>query len=407
MEATLESHGRGSRSPVRRLLHVTTVPDSLIFLDGQIQFMKRHGFEVSIVSSPGPFLFEFGKRAEVDVYPIDMPRRLTPVLDARSLAALYRVVRKVQPHIVHGHTPKGGLLAVLAALAARTPVRIYHMRGLLLITATGFRRPLFAATERLACATAHHVLCNSHSLRETALREALCSPHKLEVLLAGSGNGVDSKGRFNPDAFPASVRLAVRNEIGVPESAPLVGFVGRLVGDKGIGELCAAWRAAREEVPAAHLVVVGPYEPRDPISAADKRLLEADPRIHVLGFRRDLPELYRAMDLLVLPTYREGFPNVLLEAQAMRLPVVSTRVEGCVDAVEDGATGLLVPAKDSDALKHAMLKYLRDPEMRTKHGVAGRMRVTTLFERERLWEALLRRYEALLAQRLSELRALS
>jgi glycosyltransferase involved in cell wall biosynthesis len=369
--------------------------------------MQARGFEVSIASSPGPFLFEFGKRAGVDVYPIDMPRRLTPFLDARSLTELYGVVRKVRPHIVHGHTPKGGLLAVTAALAARTPVRIYHMRGLLLITATGFRRPLFATTERLACAIAHHVLCNSHSLRATALRERLCNPNKLEVLLAGSGNGVDSKVRFNPDAVAAGAGASIRREVGIPPDALVIGFVGRLVGDKGVGELCQAWRAIRPKFPSSRLLAVGPFEPRDPISVEDKRLLETDERIHLLGFRSDLPELYSAMDLLVLPTYREGFPNVLLEAQSMRVPVVSTQVEGCVDAVEDGVTGLLVPARDPNALEVAMVSYLEDAALRARHGSAGRERVLRLFERERLWEALLARYESLLAQRASELTAAS
>jgi glycosyltransferase involved in cell wall biosynthesis len=405
--ATAEVLDASSVPAARRLLHVTTVPDSLIFLDGQIQFMKSRGFDVSVVSSPGPFLFEFGKQAGVEVYPIEMPRLLTPVSDARSLSELYRVVRKVRPHIVHGHTPKGGLLAMLAALAAGTPVRIYHMRGLLLITATGFRRPLFATTERVACAVAHHVLCNSHSLRSTALKERLCNPKKLEVLLSGSGNGVDSKGRFNPDAVGSGERSSVRESIGVPQDALVVGFVGRLVGDKGVGELCAAWRRVREEVPACRLVVVGPFEPRDPISPADKQLLETDERVHLLGFRRDLPELYRAMDVLALPTYREGFPNVLLEAQSMRVPVVSTRVEGCLDAVEDGVTGQLVPARDATALERAILTYLRDPALRARHGAAGRQRILELFERERLWQALFERYESLLAERASELTAVS
>lgn len=394
-----------ARGPSRRLLHVTTVPDSLIFLDGQIDFMKRHGFEVSIASSPGPFLFEFGRRAGVDVYPIDMPRRITPVSDAQSLSQLYGAIRKIQPHIVHGHTPKAGLLAMLAALAAGTPLRLYHMRGLLLITATGFRRQLFANAERLTCAIAHHVFCNSHSLRQTAIRERLSDPRKLEVLLAGSGNGVDSSGRFDPDGLPADAKLSMRRELGIPADALVVGFVGRLVGDKGIRELVRAWQNVRGRVPAAHLVIVGPYEPRDPVSAEDKKLLETDPRIHMLGFRKDLPRLYAATDVVVLPTYREGFPNVLLEAQSMRIPVVSTRVEGCVDAVDDGVTGVLVPPRDAIGLEDALVRYLEDRSLRMEHGNAGRRRVLTLFARERIWEAMRARYESLLAERASAVTA--
>jgi glycosyltransferase involved in cell wall biosynthesis len=235
-------------------------------------------------------------------------------------------------------------------------------------------------------------------LRRTALRERLCNPDKLEVLLAGSGNGVDSSGRFDPDALPRDAGRNVRRGLGIPEDALVVGFVGRLVGDKGVRELIHAWQGVRTAVPSAHLLVVGPYEPRDPVSPSDKHLLEDDPRVHVAGFRRDLPELYGAMDVLALPTYREGFPNVLLEAQSMRVPVVSTRVEGCLDAVDDGVTGILVPARDAKALERAMLTYLEDRDLRSRHGTAGRRRVLDLFAREKLWEALLARYEALLTR---------
>lgn len=387
-----------SPSESRRLLHVVTVPDSLLFFDGQLAFMKKHGYEISMVASPGPALDEFGRREGVAVYPVDMARRLTPLEDARSLARIVRLVRQIRPHIAHTHTAKGGLLGTLAATLGRTPVRIYQMRGRLSATANGWKRRSIVATERIVCGASSHVICNSHSLREGAVRDRICPADKIEVLLAGSGNGVDSAVRFNPDRVGATESLAVRAELGIPKDALVVGFVGRIVRDKGIGELVQAWKLIRREVSAAHLVLVGPVEPRDPISDADKRVLDEDSRIHLLGFRTDLPRLYSAMDVVVLPTYREGFPNVLLEAQSMARPVVSTLVEGCVDAVGDGVTGMLVPARDAPPLAQAVLAYLRNPELRRQHGAAGRDRVLRLFERERLWEALLGVYESLLAR---------
>jgi glycosyltransferase involved in cell wall biosynthesis len=332
-----------------------------------------------------------------------MPRRITPARDALALAELRGAIRRWNPAIVHAHTVKGGLLGMVAAGLAGTPVRIYQMRGLLMETAVGWRRALFASTERVACAAAHRVLCNSASLRDTAIRERLCGAAKIEVLLAGSGNGVDAV-RFDPERL-ASERVAVRRELGIPEGAPVVGFVGRLVRDKGIGELVQAWGRARESVSAAHLAVIGSFEERDAISVADRSALATCPTVHLLGFRRDMPRLYAAMDLLVLPTYREGFPNVLLEAQAMRVPVVATRVDGCVDAVDEGVTGTLVPPGDAGALADAIRAYLGDSDLAARHGRAGRERVLRLYDRERLWEALLGVYERSLGGSRTSLRS--
>jgi glycosyltransferase involved in cell wall biosynthesis len=316
--------------------------------------------------------------------------------DARSVSALYRLVRRIKPDIAHTHTAKGGLLGTLATALAGTPVRIYQMRGRLSATADSWRKTVFVAIERLVCGASHHVICNSNSLRDAALRARLCPAHKMEVLLAGSGNGVDSKGRFNPDHVTPNDVVATRRELRIPVDAIVLGFVGRLVRDKGIGELVQAWIRLRTRFDNAHLVCIGPIEPRDPISPTDRRALESDPRVHLLGFRTDLPKLYAAMNVVILPSYREGFPNVLLEAQSMRLPVVSTRAEGCVDAVQHGITGMLVPPRDGEALFHAVLPYITDPALRERHGRAGRERVLEFFERERLWEALLGVYESML-----------
>lgn len=379
----------------RRLLHVVTVSDSLLFFDGQLAFMRDHGYDISVVVSPGPGIDEFARREGVDVYPIEMARRVTPVRDALSLHELYRLVKRLDPDIAHTHTAKGGLIGTLGATLAGTPVRIYQMRGRLSATATSWRRQVFVGIERVVCGASHHVICNSQSLRTAAIEAGLCRADKMEVLLAGSGNGVDSTNRFNPDRLSPSDARAVRRELGIPEDARVLGYVGRLVRDKGIGELVSAWQGVRARAADAHLVCVGPLEARDSISAEDRGLLESDPRVHLLGFRTDLPRLYSSMDVVLLPSHREGFPNVLLEAQSMRVPVVSTRAEGCVDAVEDGVTGMLVPVRDAESLLHAATSYLDDPALRMQHGNAGRERILKLFARERLWEALLVVYDRL------------
>lgn len=382
-----------------RLVHVTTVPMTLGFLAGQIRVLREAGVDVSVVSSPGEELRAFGDRLGVPAHGVPMPRRITPLADLRALRALVRVLREVRPDVVHAHTPKGGLLGMMAARLAGVPVRVYHMRGLPLEAAAGARRSLLWAAERTSCALAHRVICVSPSLREVALRERLCPPGRITVLAGGSGQGVDSGGRFDPARLEPGTRAAVRARLGIPPEAVVAGFVGRLVRDKGVGELWEAWTALRARRPELHLLVVGPFEEEDPVPDAVRRGLESDPRVHLVGMEWNTPPYYAAMDLLVLPTYREGFPNVPLEAAAMGLPVVATRVPGCVDAVDDGRTGVLVPARDAGALDAAVDRYAGDPALRRRHGEAGRARVEADFRQEVIWEAVFAQYRALLDAR--------
>jgi glycosyltransferase involved in cell wall biosynthesis len=382
-----------------RVLHLTTVPMSLTFLRGLAGYLRQDGFEVHALSSPGPELEAFRDGEGVRVYGIEMRRRITPLRDLRAVAAIVRVLKRVDPRIVHAHTPKGGLLGMIAAALAGVPVRIYHMRGLPMMGATGPRRLLLRWTEMIACRLAHRVLCVSRSLREVAIDERLCPAEKIVVLGGGSGQGVDAAERFDPDRLGNAVGRETRSRLGIPASAAVVGFVGRLVRDKGIVELAEAWSELRTRLPEAHLLLVGPWEPQDPVPAEVQARLESDPRVHLAGMDWDTPALFAAMDLVLLPSYREGFPNVPLEAAAMRLPVVATRIPGCVDAVQDGVTGTLVPPRDSRALAEAALAYMRDPDLRRRHGEAGRRRVLLEFRREVIWGALHREYMELLQAR--------
>lgn len=371
-----------------RIVHVMTVPESLGFLRGQVRFMRERGHELTVITSPGEGLREFAEREGVTAYAVEMPRKITPAQDLRSVAALTARLRALAPDIVHAHTPKGGLLGMMAATAAGVQRRIYHMRGLPMETARGARRALLATTERVSCGLARRVIAVSPSLRQTAIAHRLCPAHKIIVLAGGSGNGVDAHGRFDPAQVGSTARGEVRRELGVADEAVVVGFVGRLVRDKGVCELAEAWARLKGEFPAARLVVVGPYEPRDPVPDAVKRALESDPSVVLTGPRKDTARLYAAMDVVALPTYREGFPNVLLEAGAMGKPVVATRVTGCVDAVDDGRTGVLVPAQESSGLERALRAYLRDPALRAAHGAAACAHVCDRFASERIWSEL-------------------
>ena len=325
---------------------------------------------------------------EIPSYPIDMARWITPVADMVSMSKLYRLFRKIRPNIVHAHTPKGGLLGVLAARLARVPIVIYGMRGLPFVTQSGWKRIILILTETLSCRAADRVITVSLATKEKAVAERLCPVEKIVVPGNGSSNGVDAEKRFNPKNLPVGTRADIRRRYQLPKDAVVLGFIGRLVRDKGIVELAEAWQNLRRQHSDLYLLLVGPIETQDPIPAETLERLKKDLRVKFTGQVDDPVPYYAAMDILTLPTYREGFPNTPLEAAAMKLPVVLTAVDGCVEAVEDNYTGLLVPPKDSLALEEAIHKLLINPKMRQSMGKAGRQRVLEKFKPEIIWQGL-------------------
>lgn len=379
-----------------KLVHITTVPESLFFLAGQVSYARSKGFEVHAISSHGEMLDQFKEQEGATVHAVEMPRRITPLCDLRAVFSICRILRKVRPSIVHAHTPKGGLLGTIAARLAGVPVRIYHIHGLPLMTATGWKRLLLETCEKVSCRMATQVLCVSGSIRQVAVDLRLCPPGKIKVLLGGSINGVDAAYRFNPEKVGKKAGEDVRAMYSIPDSAIVLGFIGRIVRDKGLVELTEAWRVLSDQYPDLHMIVVGPFEPQDPVPPDVEQALRSDPRIHLTGRDWDTPRLYSAMDIVVLPTYREGLPGVPLEAGAMELPVVATQAPGCVDAVRDTVTGILVPLKDSAALAGAIRAYIDDPELRRRHGLAGREHVLRDFRPESIWEAACDEYARLL-----------
>lgn len=379
-----------------RLVHVATIPSTFMFLTSQIAHMRGRGLDVHTISSSGDLPDGFGDSDMAAHHPIDMTRRITPAQDLRALRGLVRQIRTLGPAIVHSHTPKAGLLGTMAARLAGVPIRIYQIHGLPFMTATSRKRQILRFTERLSCRLASEVLCVSHGMRNVAISEGFCPPDKIKVLREGSINGVDAEVKFNPEGYPDNVRLDVRRRYGIPENAVVVGFVGRVVRDKGVRELAQAWSGLRQDFGDAHLLLVGDFDEDDRVPEFTERALRRDNTVHLPGLVWDMPPCYKAMDLVVLPTYREGFPVVPLEAAAMGLPIVATSVPGCTDAVVDGVTGTLIPPRDPHALKEAVGVYLADPALRAAHGMSARERVLTEFRPCDIWEATYTEYRRLM-----------
>lgn len=302
-----------------------------------------------------------------------MERGVAPFSDVASLIRLWRVLRQLRPSMTEFSTPKAGLLGNLAAKLCRVPVRVYLLRGLRLETLSGLKRRLLLAAERLAAASAHHVLCNSKSLRDKAAELGVAPVEKLHVLGGGSSQGVDTD-RFSPG--PESIR----GRAGIPTDCPVIGFVGRLTCDKGIPELLQAFVRILKVIPNARLLLVGWFdESDDAVGEAVRWQIKTHPQIVHTGFVADTAPYYRSMDLLVLPTWREGFPNVVLEAEATGIPVVATHATGSCDSVLPEVTGLLIPAGYPEAIAEAVIRLIRNPDERCRMGRAARAWVIERF----------------------------
>ncbi len=378
-----------------------THPQTCLNLTGRLRTLRKAGFRVILVSSPGELLSRTAAAEGVEAIAVPMKRQIAPLADLVSLARLCWLLLHLRPQMAEFSTPKAGLLGTLAGILCGVPRRVYMLRGLKLETATGLKRRILLATERLAAACAHVVLCNSESLRAEAIALGLAPAAKLHLLGEGSSNGVDVA-RFSPG--PSSAR----NRLGLPRNAPVVGFVGRLTRDKGLPELIEAFTTILKTEPDAHLLLVGWFDAaEDALSPALRSCIQDHPRIHCTGFVADTAPYYRAMDLMVLPTWREGFPNVVLEAAATGIPVITTLSTGSRDSVVSEVTGLLIPPGYPEAISEAVLKLLRDPDRRQRMGEAARAWIQEHFVDQRVLGLAAAFYKSLLAAEKSRARAVS
>jgi glycosyltransferase involved in cell wall biosynthesis len=356
---------RRAKKPPTILVGVTHAQTCLV-LGARLRALRNAGFHVLLLSSPGPLLDITAAREQVERIELPMRRSIAPLADLVSLYRLWRLIGKYRPDLVEFGTPKAGLLGTLAAWLRGVPRRVYMLRGLKLESTSGLKRRILLAAERMAARCAHVVLCNSESLRAEALALRLAPHRKLRLLGEGSSNGVDIE-RFSPG--PSTVR----EQLGIPHYVPVIGFAGRLTRDKGLPELCEAFDLILCAEPSTRLLLVGWFDvAEDAVDPGLRMRILRHPQIYCTGFVPDTAPYYRAMDLLVLPTWREGFPNVVLEAAATGIPVVTTECTGARDSVLPEITGLMIPPGHPDAIYEAVMKLIRDPKRRQLMGRSAR-----------------------------------
>jgi glycosyltransferase involved in cell wall biosynthesis len=378
-----------------RICRIATIPFSLIHnLGGQLDAIVEAGHELDLVCSRGPGFEDLEQRSGVTVHAIEMPRMISPIADFVALVRLWSLYRRGNFDIVHSTTPKAGLLSALAGLLAGVPLRLHTFTGQPWATLSGPLRWLARMSDRLVIRLNTQCYADSPSQRDFLIAEGLCRADQVKVLGAGSIAGVDvTKIKQAARRYPAAETKAA---LSIPAHAAVIAFIGRVTRDKGIVELIKAFERVLRQYPDCHLVIVGPLEPeRDALPADILKTIHDHPRIRLTGYQ-PAPEKYlAAADLLCLPSYREGFGNVVIEAAALRVPTVGTSIVGLEDSVVDGETGLLVPPKNEAALADALICLLSDAGKKEKMGRAAEIRTINLFSASRVNALVVQEYKTL------------
>lgn len=379
---------------MKKVLRISTIPLSLdILLKGQLKMLAEH-YEVVAVSSPGPELQKVAEREGVRTVELPMERRISLWKDLVALIRMIRLFRKEKPDMVHSLTPKAGLLSMLAGWICRVPVRMHLFTGLVFPSTTGWKQKLLILTDKLTCACATYV--NPEGLGVKRDLERYHITHKpLHIIGNGNINGIDMV-YYSRSAIHTPPSLCDTPSIIEGEKCFTFCFVGRMVGDKGINELVSAFKEVYAKHPEARLVLVGPFEEQlDPVLPETKEAILHHEGIRFMGWQNDVRPFLVAADVFVFPSYREGFPNVVMQAGAFDLPCIVTDINGCNEIIVPGENGVIIPPKDKEALHAAMLRLMEHPEERERLAGNARRMIEERYEQQRLWGEILKVYKGL------------
>lgn len=398
-----------------KIIRTATIALSLNYLlKGQLAFLKQQ-YEVLAVSGTDEHLEAVAAREKVAIHSIPMQRNISPLKDLKSLWQLYWLFKKEKPLIVHSITPKAGLLTMLAGYFAGVPIRMHTFTGLIFPTKTGFLQQLLIGMDRVLCYCATDIYPEGKGVRNDLIRYKITAKN-LQVLANGNVNGIDTS-FFNPGNFTDQQNQELKNSLEIQATDFVFIFIGRLVGDKGINELVVALKKvqsqkanlenlepnvlpnndnAKIKSQNSKLLLVGPLETElDPLDKNTLQEIEENPNIISVGFQKDIRPYLAISDCLAFPSYREGFPNVVLQAGAMGLPSIVSNINGCNEIIIEGENGTIIPVKNTVAVSDAMLKMIENREWRTQLQQNARPMIISRYEQHLVWEAILAEYKRL------------
>ena len=380
---------------MQKLIRITTVPSSLrTLLRGQSRFMSEH-FEVVGVSGDGNALAEVRQNEGIRTHVVEMTRSITPFKDLKATYQLYKFFKAEKPFIVHTHTPKAGTLGMLAARLAGVPHRLHTIAGLPLLEVTGQKRKLLNWVEKFTYSCATKVLPNSYGLEQIIIENKFAAPEKLVVIGNGSSNGIDTE-HYDTVHVSEDKRKDLKLELGITENDIVFIFIGRIVQDKGITELVEAFHRLSKKTLHCKLLLVGPSENHlDPLSPETEELIANNNQILALGVQKDIRPYVAISHVLTFPSYREGFPNVVLQCSCMELPCIVSNINGCNEVIQDQLNGLIIPVKNDLALEQAMQFMIDYPEKRQDMIRHTRHRIIERYEQQFVWKELLKFYKSL------------
>lgn len=377
----------------KKLIRITTVPLSLDkILDGQLKFMNNH-YEVIAISSEKEYLIRCATNEGVRYKHIEMTRKITPLKDFISLIKLILFLNKEKPFIVHSHTPKAGIIAMLASRITNIPIRLHTVGGLPLMEEKGSKMKLLKIIEKLTYSFSTKVFINSNGLYNYIIDNNFASKNKLKVIGNGSSNGVDVD-YFSPEKISEIEKTALKLSLGILEDDFTFIFVGRIVTDKGINELVEAFDSVCSTYKTIKLLLVGEQESNlDPLNEKTLNLIRDNNKIIETGFQKDIRPYLAISNVLVFPSYREGFPNVIMQAGAMGLPVIASNINGCNEIIVEGKNGMLIPLKDKYSIEKALIQIIDDKSFYLNLKSNTRSMIITRFDRTIICGKILDEYK--------------
>lgn len=367
------------------------------FLKGQINYLVEHNYEVLIISGPGAEIEKLAKEEKAKLAAIRFTKKISPLTDLWQLFKIIGILKKEKPDLINAGNPKSGLLIMLACYIAGFRKRIFTLHGLVSDSKQGLFKTLITITEKISCGIAKKVIVVSPSLKLHAEQRNILPPGKGLVIEKGSSNGIDMQ-RFSRTTAVMEASKKLKDKYGLNETHTILGFIGRLTKDKGVDILFEAFNRLIQKYPGVRLLIAGPIIPENPFSPRFMDQLTNDRGIIFLHEVADIAPVYAAADMLILPSFREGLPNVLIEAAAMETPVIASDIPGCKDAVHVGFNGVLFEKGNVDDLIKHIEQLINDPGLRKTYGKKGRIFAESNFDNKKIWKGQLAIYEKMLTE---------